>query len=150
MTRDAAWLERYRAKHPHLFGQDTTSGQGGVRAPESPGRPLELPTGLPIPPKLEASIQAEIKQQLEARGFTVWEFLKGSSRGGSVWGTKGTPDLYVFRNGKALWLELKTQTGTLKPDQIKRHRELHHNDIPCDVATNLEEALAALRKAGML
>jgi hypothetical protein len=150
MTRDAAWLERYRAKHPHLFGQQTTGEKGGRHAPESSEKPFEFLTGLPIPSKHEADIQAEIKQQLEARGFIVWEFLKGSSRGGSVWGTKGTPDLYVFRDGRALWLELKTETGTLKPDQIKRHRELRHNDILCDVATNLEEALAALQKAGML
>jgi hypothetical protein len=142
--RDEAWLEAYRTKRPRLFAQTTPEPTG--HAPQSPATHLEpKPRG-----NTEADLQRHLKSELEARGCTVWEMFKGSSRGGSVWATKGIPDLYVFRAGRAMWLELKTQTGTLKPDQIKRHRELRDHDIPSDVVTNLEEALTALRKAEVL
>lgn len=95
---------------------------------------------------LESAIQAQIVQVLRLRGWIVWELFKGSGRGGTVWATKGMPDLYVFqRGGKAVWLEVKRPgTGKLSPAQKERHHELTICGLPVFVVTSAEEALAVV------
>ncbi|EYB68914.1 hypothetical protein DEIPH_ctg013orf0017 [Deinococcus phoenicis] len=102
---------------------------------------------------LESTIQAQIVQALKAQDFIVWEMFKGSARGGQVWATKGIPDLYVFRSGRAVWLEVKRpRTGKLSPAQRERHHELTICGLPVHVVTSPEEALAVLgiRVVGLL
>lgn len=94
----------------------------------------------------EAAIQAQIKDLLTLLGFTVWEMQKGSTRGGSVWCTKGVPDLYVFGKGKAMWLEVKRpKTGRMSPAQIERHAELSTAGIAVHVVRSPEEALLIIK-----
>lgn len=97
--------------------------------------------GLP----LESAIQAHIKEVLTLSGWQVWEMYKGSTQGGSVWATKGLPDLYVFKAGRAVWLEVKRpKVGRLSPAQHERHRELTLCGLPVHVVTGPSEALAVL------
>ena len=97
------------------------------------------------PPPLERHIQAQMVQYLKLTGWCVWELFKGTERGGHVRMTPGMPDLYAFRPGRALWLELKRpKLGRLSPSQVERHIELRLCDIPVHVVTSLEELRAAL------
>ncbi len=116
-------LADYRRKHPHLFQQDAAAV-------------------LPAPPaSSEAELQAQVKRELVADGWSVWEIFKGSARGGSVFATKGIPDLYVFRPGLTAWLELKQPGNGPTAEQLARHAELRAAGIPVGRAWTLDEAL---------
>ena len=95
--------------------------------------------------QLEAEIQAEAVELLERAGWRVWQMQLGSARGGSVYCTKGIPDLYVFRKGCAAWIELKRpQDGRVRPDQQLRHHELDRAGLNVFVCYSAEECLQVM------
>jgi hypothetical protein len=76
----------------------------------------------------EASIQNTLKEALEACGYIVGEVAKTRSRraaGAWTGTTPGLPDLFVTHPDwhDAMWvgIELKTETGKLRPEQEKLH-----------------------------
>ena len=95
----------------------------------------------------EAAIQAQIVRFLRLTGWTVWEMQLGSAGKGSVYCTRGIPDLYVFRAGQpGVWLEVKRpKLGRLSPHQRERHAEATHAGVPVHVITSVEEALEVLK-----
>lgn len=96
----------------------------------------------------ERQIQAQVTHYATLTGWTVWEMQLGSERGGSVFCTPGIPDLYIFRPGCALWLELKRGAqGRIRPTQHLRHGELRDAGIPVHVARSFDEAKAVLDDA---
>lgn len=102
--------------------------------------------GVDVPPPLERDIQRAIVNHLRGLNWTVWEMYLGSERGGSVWATKGIPDLYVFKPDRApVWLELKRERlGRVSKAQAERHEELRRSGIPVHVVTSVSEACRAL------
>ncbi|AFZ67006.1 VRR-NUC domain-containing protein [Deinococcus peraridilitoris] len=118
-------LARYKRKHPHLFAPE-----------ESVATPV--PTG---PSATERELQADIVAEFGNLGWICWELFKGSTRGGAIWCTTGIPDLYVFRPGRAFWLELKQPGNGPTPEQLARHAELRRAGLPIFVAWTVEEAL---------
>lgn len=102
--------------------------------------------GVEVLPPLERELQADIVQALRQLGWSVWELQLGSAGNGAVYGTKGLPDLYVFKPGRgAVWLELKRpKTGRVSPAQHERHAELRSAQIPIHVVRSLDEALGLL------
>lgn len=87
----------------------------------------------------EAQLQTLIVDYLRLRGWVVLETYKGSKRGGSVWHTKGMPDVYAVRNGRSVWLEVKTREGRVGPEQKAVHEALRNAGVECYVVRSLEE-----------
>jgi hypothetical protein len=78
----------------------------------------------------EASIQATVKHALEECGYIVGEVAKGrSAKAAGAWTgtTAGLPDLFITHHDwhEAMWLgiELKTETGKLRPAQAALHAQ---------------------------
>lgn len=76
-------------------------------------------------------------------GWTVWQMYLGSARGGSVWTTKGIPDLLAFRPpGTLVWLELKQPGNVPSAAQLERHAELCAAGLRVAVVWTLPDLLA--------
>lgn len=98
----------------------------------------------PAPP-LESAVQAQIVQALRLSGWLVLEMQKGSQRGGSVWCTKGIPDLFACKAGHSVWLEVKRPSlGRLSPAQAALHTAMRAEGVEVHVVTSPEEALGVL------
>lgn len=106
----------------------------------------------------EQDIQRQIAQFLDvALGGSAWYSTiplggGGKTRGAILksLGTKeGTPDMIVIDGGRALWLEIKSYTGTVSKAQEKCHADLRRAYSPVYVVRSLDEAIAALRRAGV-
>ena len=135
MTRmTSEQLEAYKQRLPHLF-QATVVREASAHAKERSSSLVLAP--------LERHIQVAIVTALRLHGFTVWEVYKGSARGGSIWTTKGIPDLIVLRLGiGVVFLEVKRPiVGRLSSDQQQRHEEAKRAGVPVFVVTSVTEAL---------
>ncbi len=107
--------------------------------------------------KPETNLQAAIVDALEKLGRTVIRIQCGKvqvRRGWMNLAPAGTPDLYVVGFGfglsgtvarKGVWLETKTPTGELNPDQKKMHRTLREGGEYVDVVRSVREAVEACR-----
>lgn len=103
-------------------------------------------SGLPFP--TERQIQDSVVRYARLTGWHAWELLLGSAGNGRVYATKGLPDLYLFRSGKALWMELKRgNQGRVSPHQQQRHNELRLCGLPIYVCRSLDEARTVLDAA---
>lgn len=129
--RDEAWLETYQKR--------TGLAVPGLTRAEPPAPPPKPARSLSKP---EAKLQADVVGWLEQNGYTVWEMYKGSTRGGSVWATKGIPDLYILGWG---WIELKSESGVISLEQYERHLELRAKFERVIVATSLEEVIREVK-----
>lgn len=139
-----AELREYRRRHPHLFPE--TSPPAPAPAP-SAGLPRSASNGYAD----EKAFQADVVRELTARGWTVWQMYLGSERGGSVWASKGLPDLFAFRApGLLLWLELKQPGNKPSLAQLERHEELRRAGLPITVAWTLEQVLRAEHALSLL
>jgi hypothetical protein len=62
---------------------------------------------------------------------------------------RGVPDIEVFHNGKAVFIELKRDGGTVSPAQREVHARLKTAGIDCWVAHSPRAALVALLRSGI-
>lgn len=60
----------------------------------------------------------------------------------------GVPDLMIVKEGRAMWLELKTESGRLSPAQAALHAELRAAGCEVWVAYGLDDALQWLKAMG--
>jgi hypothetical protein len=84
--------------------------------------------------RLESNLQKAAIEEIQARGNMVFRMNSGySGRRNVKLCPAGTPDLLVIcPNGRTVWIELKTLTGTLRQTQRDFHkhlRELGHEVI---------------------
>jgi Holliday junction resolvase len=63
-----------------------------------------------------SAYQTKIKNQYTKLGYTVLKVIKLSD--------SGYPDLLALKDGKAIWIEVKEKTDTLKPLQKLRIAKL--------------------------
>jgi len=63
-----------------------------------------------------SAYQTKIKKQFKELGYTVLKLIKLSD--------SGYPDLLALKDGKAIWIEVKEKTDTLKPLQKLRIAKL--------------------------
>ena len=69
---------------------------------------------------IEAEIQKSIVDFLKAKGYLVFRMNSGYIRKNVKLSPPGTPDLLVImRDGKVLWIEVKTETGVCNENQNK-------------------------------
>jgi hypothetical protein len=62
----------------------------------------------------------------------------------------GAPDLLVVRAGQALFIELKAPGRKLSPLQVECHEALRRAGATVETADNIDQALASLRRLGVL
>lgn len=99
----------------------------------------------------ERDIQRAIVDYLRLTGWLVWEFAKPGARPkcpqcgawvGSVrTAPKGTPDILALKDGRYLWLEVKTPTGKLTEAQAQMALEIEAHGGVGHVVRSLEEAM---------
>lgn len=56
----------------------------------------------------------------------------------------GTPDILVISEGRAIWLELKSQKGTVSDAQLYCHAQLTRAKSPVYVVRSLDDVIEAL------
>jgi hypothetical protein len=79
----------------------------------------------------EQQIQSKIKKYAEGKGWIVIKTIKLSEA--------GFPDLFMFKNGKTIFIEVKKQGGIVSPLQELRQRQLREQGFTCEVIDNLEQ-----------
>lgn len=86
----------------------------------------------------EAEIQQGIVKYLRATGWVVLEIKGNARRGGTVFQTKGIPDLYAVRKGRSLWLEVKRPGQRPRPEQEALHERLRQEGCEVHVIDGVE------------
>lgn len=87
-----------------------------------------------IKPK-ERYIQKQIKEYLT---WTGWFVVKIHQSLGSH---KGIADLYALKEGRHVWIEVKTPKGRQSPDQIEFQQMVEANGGIYVVARNVDEVM---------
>ena len=78
----------------------------------------------------EQQIQSKIKKYAEGKGWIVIKTIKLSEA--------GYPDLFMFKNGKTLFIEVKKSGGIISQLQELRQRQLRQQGFTCEIIDNLE------------
>lgn len=94
----------------------------------------------------ERHLQQQFVDYLRFKGWLVIQTYLGSKRGGSIWMTKGLPDLYVLKNGRHIWMEVKTAAGRVKPEQAILHKQLREAGAQVHVVRSLEDVQKAIEE----
>ena len=79
----------------------------------------------------EQQIQTKIKKYAEGKGWIVIKTIKLSEA--------GYPDLFMFKNGKTLFIEVKKAGGVVSPLQELRQKQLRQQGFTCEIIDNLEK-----------
>lgn len=59
---------------------------------------------------------------------------------------KGTPDIFIWQDGRILWLEVKSKTGTITDNQDYMHHRLQSLGHMVEIVRSVEDAQEALKK----
>ncbi|AIM64215.1 VRR-NUC domain protein [Weissella ceti] len=95
----------------------------------------------------EQSIQNDVQVALSARGHKVWRANAGtamSANGGYIkLLPKGFPDLFGFngKTGQFFAIEMKNETGRLRPDQKTFGNMLSNQPVAYGVARSVQQAI---------
>lgn len=95
----------------------------------------------------EQSIQNAVQVALSARGHKVWRANAGtalSPNGGYIkLLPKGFPDLFGYhgKTGQMFFIEMKNETGRLRPDQTKFKEFITTQPVLYGVARSAEDAI---------
>ena len=78
-----------------------------------------LKTTTPTTCTTEAELEAKVREYLKSQGWLVFKFVSP--------GTAGVPDRIIIRDGRVVFLELKTSRGRLSKiqEQIKNQIQQH-------------------------
>jgi Holliday junction resolvase len=79
---------------------------------------------------MESKIQTKIKKKLEAEGYLVVKLIKTSMN--------GIPDLMALKNGKTIFIEVKTDKGVISPLQLERKIQLELQGFECKIWQDYE------------
>ena len=99
----------------------------------------------------EADIQRGIVKFLKRHACAVYSTSQGYRPRGGTRVTAGLPDLLVI-HGPGAWtfVEVKTQTGKMSPDQDVFALNAETAGIPCELWRSVEDAEAWAKRAGLV
>lgn len=103
----------------------------------------------------EAALQRAIADTLTYHGFLVIRVNSGLARamhgdGAVQLAPAGTPDLLaVPPQGSPWWIEVKTPTGRVRPEQARMHQELRERGQLVYVVRSIDQLLRLLRAEGL-
>lgn len=86
----------------------------------------------------EATLQKQCNEYLRKRGILYFHPEKGRSNMQTTH-RAGWPDMMIFRDSKALFVELKSETGKLRPEQVQKMGELVREGFECKVCRKFQE-----------
>jgi VRR-NUC domain len=146
----------------HL-GQLGQAGHLAIRGTVPPSHPLRARDSGTVQMRVrrpEQAIQKAIADHLRARAHpdVYWFHPANGGARTAIEGAilkacgvrAGTPDLILIRRGRTYALELKAANGRLSPAQVQAHKEMRSAGVEVEVATGIDEALAALERWEML
>jgi Holliday junction resolvase len=84
----------------------------------------------PIP---ESQIQKEIKEYLQWKGWYVYKNHQ------SLGSHRGLFDLTAIKNGRVVWIEVKTPRGKVSPFQEQFMKEIREHGGDCIVAKSIDD-----------
>ena len=99
-----------------------SEAQSGGPKPK-PGRPKE------------AGIQRSIKEYLQWRG---WFVVKVHQSLGSY---RGIADMYALKNGRSVWIEVKTPAGRQSTDQQRFQRDIEAHGGEYMIARSVDDVM---------
>lgn len=103
---------------------------------------------MPQPKKpTEHEIQTDIMDWLDAKGYFFWRNNSGAVKRGKRYirfGAKGSPDIFVIRNGKIWGIEVKDHRGKLSGEQAEFLTAMQDNGGGYIIARSLEEVTLVL------
>jgi len=105
------------------------------------GEAASTPAAVPDT-RSEEDIRLATRRALEAHGWFVIDFEQGWRRDGSTRVVKGLPDLGIQGWGLWAWAEMKSATGTHKPDQKAFAAQCAKDGIQCHLWRHESEAIA--------
>jgi hypothetical protein len=89
----------------------------------------------------EREIQKQIIDHCEDMGALVFRMNAGSRNYNNKQAPKGTPDLFVVLNGKAAWIEVKTETGKVSEAQEEMHTRLINMGQRVIIARSIDDVI---------
>jgi hypothetical protein len=108
----------------------------------------------------EATLQRSLVDHLRwcARSDVWWTHLANGGYRRPIEGAifkslgvqPGAPDLLIVRAGQPIFIELKAPGRKLRPVQIECHEALRRAGATVETADNIDQALASLRRLGVL
>lgn len=85
---------------------------------------------------IESKLQKDCNKFLRDCGILYFHNEKG--RGSNKRHRAGWPDLAIFRKNRTLFVELKTETGIVDPDQKALHKRLREAGFEVHVCRTIE------------
>ncbi len=98
--------------------------------------------------KPETALSKEIRDALARRGFWIERVNSGKTRVRRGWlygASAGTPDILVIAPAFG-FLEVKTETGGLNPDQVAWHDKARAFGVRVEVVRSVEGALRTVEQ----
>lgn len=96
----------------------------------------------------EGLIKADIKKLLESCGFYVRAVVVGQIPGRRN-PSKGLPDYICIKRGRVIWLEVKTETGPIRPEQAEFIREWTFKGGEAYIVRSVDETIKVLKGLGL-
>lgn len=88
----------------------------------------------------ESDIQQTIKEYLQWHGWFVVKIHQ------SLGSYKGIADLYAIKDGRHVWIEVKTDTGKLSKAQEQFKKDIESHGGMCIVARDIEDVEMLVKK----
>ena len=82
---------------------------------------------------LESAIQSKLIKQYEKEGYYVIKLIQTNKN--------GIPDLILLKDGKAFFIEVKTEKGKVSELQKFRHEELKKYGFTTQILTNADRKI---------
>ena len=89
----------------------------------------------------ESEIQKSIIDYCTLKGALVFRMNAGSRNYNNKQAPKGTPDLFIVLNQKALWIEVKTEKGKVSEVQEEMHERLNNMGQRVIIARSLDDVI---------
>lgn len=97
----------------------------------------------------EAAIQKKIMDAAELAGCITWRMNAGRGRNNQRLAQAGTPDLLLLTaDGRYVWVEVKTQTGRLNPDQVNMHMAMSARGATVVTARSVDDVIDVIVRGG--
>ncbi|MCW8932147.1 MAG: VRR-NUC domain-containing protein [Gammaproteobacteria bacterium] len=94
--------------------------------------------------KSESEIQKDIIDYLKTTGSIVIRMNSGSLKYNVKLAPVGTPDLLAVLKTMLIWIEVKTETGKLRPAQVEMIKELRLRNQIVIVARSVDDVIKAI------
>ena len=93
----------------------------------------------------ESQIQKQIIDYLKSLGALVFRMNSGNAKHNVKLAPSGTPDLLVVLRTQTVWIEVKTETGTLRDSQRFMIKELEARGQRVIIARCLDDVIEEIK-----